>query len=309
MAARASATPVIDVAVMILRAAEGRVLMAERLPRQLSPGYWELPGGKLDPGESIEQAARREALEEIGVEVTQARPYLRYEHPFPLRRLRLHFFLAEAWRGTPHGREGQRIAWVDPAAPGVAPVLPSNLRVLAVLGLPGALLECAGLEPFTPSLLVQAARAHGRIPILLRAERASPGQRVQRLAALRPIRERLGLSLWLSGSLHDLPRVGAQAWHSPATTLPGTRPDVPLWVVECGDLHAAERALQLGADVLMLNHPRIGQAELARLAANSPAVYVRASESEPASPGLQPRPVATGPTEGTAYWVRIGSAH
>ena len=89
--------------------------MAERTPGQVSPGFWELPGGKIDAGESAEQAAIRELDEEIGIRALAVRPWIAYEHVFPLRRIRLHFFKVERWEGTPHGREGQRLAWIDPA--------------------------------------------------------------------------------------------------------------------------------------------------------------------------------------------------
>ena len=58
---------VIEVAASIVSAPDGRVLMAERTPGQVSPGFWELPGGKIDAGESAEHAAIRELDVEIGI--------------------------------------------------------------------------------------------------------------------------------------------------------------------------------------------------------------------------------------------------
>ena len=74
--------PIIEVAASIVRAPDGRVLMAERTRKQLSPGFWELPGGKIEPGESAREAAIRELEEEIGIRALSIAPWIQYEHPF-----------------------------------------------------------------------------------------------------------------------------------------------------------------------------------------------------------------------------------
>ena len=132
----AMSSPVIEVAVAVVQDDRGHVLLAERTARQVAAGFWELPGGKIDSGESASAAAVRELDEETGIHATAFRPWLCYVHAFPTKRVRLHIFRVERWRGTPVGREGQRLAWVDPAEPGVAPLLPSNARAMFALGLP-----------------------------------------------------------------------------------------------------------------------------------------------------------------------------
>ena len=89
--------PAVEVAASIVLANDGRVLMAERTPGQISPGFWELPGGKIDEGESAEHAAVRELEEEIGIRALELRPWMYYEYPFRLRRIRLHFFKVHRW--------------------------------------------------------------------------------------------------------------------------------------------------------------------------------------------------------------------
>ena len=104
----------IRVAVGVLRRSDGRVFAAERLPGRHLAGQWEFPGGKLEPGESARAALGRELREEVGVEVLDARPLIRFPCEYPDRRVRLEVFEVSEWRGRPHGREGQAIDWVEP---------------------------------------------------------------------------------------------------------------------------------------------------------------------------------------------------
>ncbi|HWC12723.1 MAG TPA: NUDIX domain-containing protein, partial [Acidimicrobiales bacterium] len=75
--------PLGDVAVGVLRAPDGSVLLAERKAGKDAAGFWELPGGQVDPGESAAQAAERELLEEVGVRALELAPWRVYEHDFP----------------------------------------------------------------------------------------------------------------------------------------------------------------------------------------------------------------------------------
>jgi len=127
---------VVDVAIGVLRAPDGRVLLTERKAGKDAAGFWELPGGQVEPGESAAQAAARELVEEVGVRALELAPWRVYEHDFPAKRVRLHWFHVRRWSGEPSGREGQRVAWVDPAHPTVGPLLPSNELALATLALP-----------------------------------------------------------------------------------------------------------------------------------------------------------------------------
>ena len=62
-------------------------------------GFWELPGGQVEPGESPAEAAARELFEEVGVQVDELAPWRVYEHDFPTKRLRLHWFHVRRWSG------------------------------------------------------------------------------------------------------------------------------------------------------------------------------------------------------------------
>jgi len=119
----------VDVAVGVLIGADGRFLLTSRPPGKVYAGYWEFPGGKVEPGETIEHALRRELREELGITIGVATPWrsllMDYEHA----RVRLHFCQVFAWSGRFEMRERQAMAWqrlpVD-----VAPLLPGTLPVL-----------------------------------------------------------------------------------------------------------------------------------------------------------------------------------
>ena len=96
-------------------ARDGKVLLAQRLPGTPYAGYWEFPGGKLEPGESRAQALLRELDEELGIDVTRATPWLTRATPIRTRTSSCIFSGSIAWRGEPHGREDQAIAWQRPA--------------------------------------------------------------------------------------------------------------------------------------------------------------------------------------------------
>jgi 8-oxo-dGTP diphosphatase len=128
MTEAAERTPV-DVAVGVLIDAAGNFLLTSRPVGKVYAGYWEFPGGKLEAGESIEQALRRELIEELGITIGQAKPWqvmlMDYDHA----RVRLHFCKVFEWQGDFEMREGQRMAWqclpvqVTPVLPGTVPVL------------------------------------------------------------------------------------------------------------------------------------------------------------------------------------------
>lgn len=123
--------PVVDVAAGILWRG-GRLLAAQRPGGKPLAGFWELPGGKLEAGESPEAALARELAEELGVSVRESRFWRVTEHAYPERgiRVRLHFFHVTDFDGEPVAREGQALAWVTPGEAGALPFLPADADIL-----------------------------------------------------------------------------------------------------------------------------------------------------------------------------------
>ena len=120
----------VDVAVGVLIDGQGRFLLTSRPPGKVYAGYWEFPGGKVEAGESIEQALRRELHEELGIVIAGAQPWQVEMVDYPHALVRLHFCKVFAWQGDFEMREGQTMAWQQLPVQ-VAPVLPGTLPVLA----------------------------------------------------------------------------------------------------------------------------------------------------------------------------------
>ncbi|MEQ1801154.1 MAG: 8-oxo-dGTP diphosphatase MutT [Gammaproteobacteria bacterium] len=123
----------IQVAAGILRDSEGRILIAQRPAGGHVGGYWEFPGGKLNPGESPAEALVRELREELGVTVEAAAPFMAFRHEYPERSVELHVFLVERYAGEPRGVEGQPLRWVPVAEFPSANLLEADLPIAAAL--------------------------------------------------------------------------------------------------------------------------------------------------------------------------------
>src|SRR6476469_4477056 len=118
----------VDVAVGILMRANGEVLLGQRPEGKPYAGYWEFPGGKVEAGEAIVDALKREFQEELGVTLLHAAPWCCVSHVYPHAHVRLHFFISHRWEGMPHGLEGQALAWQGGIS--VEPLLPATIPLL-----------------------------------------------------------------------------------------------------------------------------------------------------------------------------------
>jgi A/G-specific adenine glycosylase len=93
----------------------GRVLLAKRPSEGLLGGLWEFPGGKLEEGEDLPSALRRELREELGVDVRVGEAFGVYRHAYTHFRITLHAFVCELVDGRPQPLEATELAWVRPA--------------------------------------------------------------------------------------------------------------------------------------------------------------------------------------------------
>ena len=120
----------VDVAVGILIRTDGDFLLTSRPPGKVYEGYWEFPGGKIEQGETVEQALRRELREEIGITIGPVHAWKVEIVDYPHALVRLNFCKVFEWSGELQMHEGQTFAWQRLPVT-VTPVLPGTLPVLA----------------------------------------------------------------------------------------------------------------------------------------------------------------------------------
>lgn len=101
------------VAALIRR--DGRILICQRPPRQSHPLKWEFVGGKIEPGETPEQALARECREELGIEVQVGGLFMEVTHDYPDKTVHLRLYESTILSGEPQKIEPSDLRWVTPA--------------------------------------------------------------------------------------------------------------------------------------------------------------------------------------------------
>lgn len=98
-------------------------------------GLWEFPGGKVEPGESPEEALIRELEEELGIDTWTSclAPLSFASHRYDDFHLVMPLFACRKWRGQPQAREGQTLKWVRPSHMRDLPMLPADLPLIPIL--------------------------------------------------------------------------------------------------------------------------------------------------------------------------------
>lgn len=130
----------VHVAVGVLEDARGRVLIARRPEHVHQGGLWEFPGGKVDAGETLEQALRRELWEELAIRVLRTEPLIRIPHHYADKSVLLDVHKITEFAGVPQGNEGQPVRWVDPMDLGLYHFPAANAAILTALKLPDQML-------------------------------------------------------------------------------------------------------------------------------------------------------------------------
>jgi 8-oxo-dGTP diphosphatase len=246
----------VEVAAAVIEQPDGRFLMASRPPGKVYAGWWEFPGGKVEPGETARQALDRELREELGMEVAEAWPWLNRAYAYPHAHVLLRFFRVTRWRGEPHPHEGQTLAWTRADAPAVSPILPANGPILRALSLPLEYaisdMEKLGEAAFLRSL--DARLAQGLKLLQLREKHLADAE-FRRLAGevARRCREG-GARLLLNGDARLAAELGV-GLHLSASRLMATeaRPE-PEWVgASCHNAAELARASELKLDFVILS--------------------------------------------------------
>lgn len=235
-------------------------LLGQRAADTFYPGYWEFPGGKVEPGETPREALVRELREELEIEVQAATPWIVREHVYEHAHVRLHFFRVTAWRGELRDHVHAALAWQRPGATCVAPMLPANAPVLAALGLPDfyAVTHAWRIGVAAQLAALDVALARGIGLVQLREAALPEAQRETFAAAATSRCQRQGAQVLVNGDAQLARAVGADGLHLPARQLMALdrRPNFPLVAASCHDAAELRHAARIGCDFAVLGAVR-----------------------------------------------------
>lgn len=120
---------------------QGRILLTRRPDGKKLGGYWEFPGGKVDPGESLTAALVRELREELAIDIEVGRHLATVSHRYPWGEVFIHAFFCRWRSGTIRHLEVADHAWTSPDDLDSFRILPADAPLIQRLQQPGALAE------------------------------------------------------------------------------------------------------------------------------------------------------------------------
>jgi 8-oxo-dGTP diphosphatase len=256
MAGKCSIASPVEVVAAVIERPDGAFLLAQRPAGKVYAGSWEFPGGKVEPGEPLAQALARELHEELGITVERAYPWIVRPYVYPHAAVRLNFFRVRAWRGEPHGKEEQKLAWQQLRTLEVAPLLPANGPVLRALSLPFEYaITHAGEIGIEAQLSRLDERLQNGLKLIQVREKGMPARELERFAGAVIARARANDARVLINSEIGLAqRLGADGVHLTATQLSSlrARPALPWCAASCHNAAELARAEQLGVDFAVL---------------------------------------------------------
>ncbi len=262
-------TNLVEVSAAVVQRPDGSFLLAQRPPDKIWAGYWEFPGGKVEPGETARAALVRELREELGIHVETAYPWLTRVFAYPHATVKLNFFRVTAWSGELHPHEGQEFAWQGTSNASqfnffkvgsecaVSPILPANAPILRALELPTvyAISNAAelGVEAFLARLKTKLDEG---LRLVQLREKSLPRDLLRELAiGVIGLAHARGAKVMLNGDVELAHEVEADGVQLTSTQLLGLtkRPIVEWCAASCHSPEELRRAEDLGCDFAVLS--------------------------------------------------------
>jgi len=248
----------VDVAAAVITRADGSFLLGQRAPGTFYPGYWEFPGGKVEPGEDARTALIRELDEELGIQAHACWPWLMREHDYEHANVRLHFFEVPQYSGEIRDHVHSDLQWQRADALSVSPMLPANGPILKALRLPRemAITQAEQIGIDAQLAAADSALARGVRLIQMREPSLPPADREALARELLARCQDHGALLLINGDIALAERVGADGVHLTEAGLMASsaRPDLAWVGASCHSREALEQAAGLGLDYAVLGH-------------------------------------------------------
>ncbi|RVU32081.1 Nudix family hydrolase [Neptunomonas marina] len=245
----------IHVAAAVIEDGCGAIFLARRPQDKHQGGLWEFPGGKVEPGESAEQALYRELHEEVGIEVLACEPLIQIPHHYPDKSVLLDVYRVTEFSGEAHGKEGQKTAWVSEADLGDYEFPAANKPILNAIRLPQRIFITPQAETLE-ACIENTLSACKRAPIswvMLRQKQLTLDEALSwRLALMQALDEGVEVTL-------NHPKSGAASSHlsrhlsSKELQATESNPDSSLLGASCHNLEEIETAVRIGCDYITLS--------------------------------------------------------
>jgi 8-oxo-dGTP diphosphatase len=267
-------TKIVEVAAAVLQREDNSFLLAQRPPGKIWAGYWEFPGGKIEPGETPYHALVRELREELGITVTTAYPWVTRVYTYPHATVRLNFFRVTAWSGELHPHEGQEFSWQRPislALPmnlmpygstpdhlvSVSPLLPANAPILRALSLP-TLYAISNVQELGEDEFMRRLETalHKGLRLVQMREKNYSSAALRALALkMLPLLRQHDARLLINADIGLAQEIGADGVQLPGAQLAELheRPDVEWCAASCHNAEELRRAEALGCDFALLS--------------------------------------------------------
>ena len=248
----------LHVAVGVLKDSKQRILLSKRHASAHQGGLWEFPGGKLEPGETVPAALRREFKEELDIEVQQASPLIRIRHRYPDRAVLLDVYQVDRFSGSANGQEGQEVRWVDERDLPQYPFPEANLPIISAIRLPAhwPILNDESTDPKSMGNRFDHWVEQGVNALLIRLPLVSTGQFKEIVQPLCAKAKQRGVKLILNTEAIIAEQTGASGVHLNSRRLLKARKrplDRGFWVgASCHNLNELLHAQQLGLDYAFL---------------------------------------------------------
>jgi 8-oxo-dGTP diphosphatase len=253
-------------------------------------GLWEFPGGKIEQGESVEQALIREISEELNLTIERSRPLIMINHHYSDKSVCLHVSKVLAYKGRAQGLEGQLVKWVPVSQLSFYDFPAANLPVIKAVQLPEKYL-ITGSYIDHPDFInkLESAISDGIRLVQLRLksgflEDIAQVQALVEMTSQICLRSDVQLMLNLPGeylNVIDLSQIVFAGFHADSRTLMdlSSREDGLLFSASCHNEEELLKAEKLQADFVVLSpvqktasHPEasaIGWTRFARMIENT----------------------------------------
>jgi len=248
----------LHVAVGVIKNKQGQILISLRKPTLHQGGLWEFPGGKLESGETAQQALSRELKEELAITVLTTTPLISIKHTYPDLTVQLHVYLVEQFSGEAKGNEGQAIKWVTANELKNYEFPAANQTIIMAAQLPSyyAILDDNEQTQHTTNL--QHLLNQGIKLIQLRLKNASTEELSLFFKEAYPLCQKAGARLLINSSVNNAKTYALDGLHLTSKDLMSLHKRPPYlsssaWLsASCHNLLELQQAQQIGVDFVVL---------------------------------------------------------